>query len=456
MKESHQITWGRAGVMAPVLLLLMLIIAPAGAVGVLGAKYMGSIPAGGTSTHEMTISLGAGEDPADIAVEANGFGQTLDAVYIPLGAASDTSPYSARKYISLDRTTLHLEPGSSQTVTATITFPQNVGEGGRYAIISVHALPGKGKAFSTAVNVRMFITIAGTPLTEAGSILSVDASAVTAGQPFAIVTTLKNTGNYHYYYTRNWITLKDASGATVANVTTSPLIYAIIPGNTIRFTVKPDIGTLQPGTYSVVSRVLLEGGQVLDEKTTTFEVTQPYVSPVTEASITLSPGSPGTLMSAGGRYSVTFPQGAVLSEVMVTIRPYPREQLHTAPAGAKLGVTCFEIVGLSGLLSKDATVRVAYSTDDLAVAGGDASLLKLAYWDTVGNAWVILPTQVNTQDMSLTTTTNHMSVWAVMVSSTTGAVPPGGTGKSFLPLGTGIIILGIVLGILLLVLRRRR
>ena len=33
--------------------------------------------------------------------------------------------------------------------------------------------------------------------------------------------------------------------------------------------------------------------------------------------------------------------------------------------------------------------------------------------------WVILPTQVNTQDMTLTTTTNHMGVWAVMVSSST-------------------------------------
>jgi hypothetical protein len=103
----------------------------------------------------------------------------------------------------------------------------------------------------------------------------------------------------------------------------------IIPGNTVRFTAKPDIGTLQPGTYSAVSRVLLEDGRVLDEKTTSFEVTQPYVSPVTEASITLSPGSPGTLVSGGGRYSVVFPQGSVLGQVTVTIRgqTYTQEEM---------------------------------------------------------------------------------------------------------------------------------
>ena len=109
----------------------------------------------------------------------------------------------------------------------------------------------------------------------------------------------------------------------------------------------------------------------------------------------------------------------MLSDVVVTLQPYPMSQLSPAPPGAKLGSSSFEITGLAGLLSKDATVQVNYSTDDLAAAGGDASQLKLSYFDATQGTWVILPTQVNTQDMTLTTTTNHLSVWAVMVSSST-------------------------------------
>jgi hypothetical protein len=165
---------------------------------------------------------------------------------------------------------------------------------------------------------------------------------------------------------------------------------------------------------------------VLDEKSTTFTIKTNYIPPTTESSITVSPGSEATLASQDGRYSVSFPQGSVLADVVVILKPYPMDKLSPAPSGAKLGATSFEVAGLAGLLSKDASVKVKYSTDDLAAAGGDASQLKLAYWNAGQYQWVILPTQVNTQDMTLTTTTNHLSVWAVMVSSSTSAGSPSG------------------------------
>ena len=145
---------------------------------------------------------------------------------------------------------------------------------------------------------------------------------------------------------------------------------------------------------------------------------------------------------AGSRSS--FPQGAVLGDGVVTLKPYAKDKLEPAPANAKLGATCFEITGLTGLLSKDATVKVTYSADDLAAAGGDASQLKLSYFDAAQGAWVILPTQVNTQDMTLTTTTNRMSVWAVMVSSSTGAGSPAGAStKASLPAVLSIVALAV-------------
>jgi methionine-rich copper-binding protein CopC len=276
------------------------------------------------------------------------------------------------------------------------------------------------------------ITVSGTTPTETGSITDLNVSEATIGQPIAITTTFKNTGNYHYYGTSNIVTVTDAQGKDIANATSQPSNYAIIPGNTVQYIVTPDVN-LPAGTYTVDSKVALANGNVLDKKTTTFTVQTNYVPPPTETNITVSPGSPATLTSPDGRYSVSFPQGAVIGDVVVTLKPYSKNQLPSAPSGAKLGATCFEITGLSGLLSKDATVKVTYSADDLAAAGGDASQLKLSYFDAAQNTWVILPTQVNTGSTTLTTTTNHLSIWAVMVSSSTTT---GGTASVTAPAAT--------------------
>lgn len=444
--------------MALVFVLLMVwCLAPVSAIGVMGAKYMGSIAPGGTDIHTMTVSIGADEKPTDIQIDVMGFGQAMDKGYISLDPANDLSPYSGRTLITLSNTTLHLEPGTSQDVKAAIKLPQNVGSGGRYAIVSVHALAKTGQSFTTGVNVPVFITVSGSTLTETGSILKVDTGVVTISQPIAVTTTFKNTGNYHYYRTINKVRLSDSKGNLIANVSTSPSTFAIIPGNTVQFTVTPTVKDLPVGTYTVSSKVLLEDGRVLDEKTTTFEMQKKFIPPPTESSITLTPGSPGTLRSADGRFSITFPQGAVIGEVVVTLKPYLHDKLQPAPEGARLGATSFEITGLSGLLSKDATVRVTYSADDLAAAGGDASQLKLSYWDAAQGTWAILPTQLNTQEMTLTATTNHLSVWTVMVSSsTTGVSPTAAPTKTPLPVVVSLSALIITVIISSDITRKRK
>jgi hypothetical protein len=287
-----------------------------------------------------------------------------------------------------------------------------------------------GKSFTTAVLVPVLVTIAGTTPTETGSITNLSVSDVTIGQPISVTTTFKNTGNYHYYHTVNTVTISDTNGNIIGNFSTQPSVSAIIPGNTVQYSATPKIQNLPAGTYTADSKVLLENGKVLDEKTTTFSVKTNYIPPLTESSITLTPGSAGTLNSPDGRYSVSFPQGAVLGDALVTIKPYSKDKLKAAPANAKPGATCFEISGLSGLLSKDATVKVTYSADDLAAAGGDTTKLKLAYFDAAQNAWVILPTQVNAGSTTLTATTNHMGVWTVMVSSSTTSGSPTAAGAT--------------------------
>jgi hypothetical protein len=424
-------------VIAVTLIVILLCIVPVSAITVTGLKYMNSIPAGGTDTHEMTITLDPDATASDVMVSVMGFGQGINKEYSPLEPSEDVSPYSARSFISLDNSTLHLTPGITQKVTATLSPPQNTGAGGRYAIIYIYSVPAKGQMVTTGMIVPVMITIRGTTPTLTGEITGVTVGDIIAGQPVSVTTTLKNTGNHHYYRTVNTITIADTKGNILSNSSTSPSTGAVIPGNTVRYVLKPDATNLQPGTYTLNSKILLEDGTVLDEKKTTLTVKSDYVPPVTESNITLTPGTAGTLTSPDGRYSVSFPQGAVLGDAVVTLKPYSKDLLRGAPAHAKPGATCFEITGLTGLLSKDATVTVVYSADDLAAAGGDPSQLKLAYYDAAQNAWVILPTQVDTGSSTLTTTTNHLSVWAVMVSSsTTGTSAPTATSSVSAPLAT--------------------
>ena len=428
--------------------LCLLLVLPSGvsAISVAGSKYMENIAPGGTDTHTMTVSVGSGEDPTDVQVEVYGFGQNMDQGYSALNPADDVSPYSARTFITLDNSSVHLQPGVAQSIHAKIVVPANAGPGGRYALIYIHALPGKGKSFTTAVLVPVLITIAGTTPTETGSITDLSVSEVTPGQPITVTTTLKNTGNYHYYQTVNTIMVKDATGNLVGNFSTPPSLYAIVPGNTVQYIAMPKLQDIPAGTYTVDSKVLLETGTALDEKTTTFVVKTNYIAPLTESNITLTPGSAGTLTSPDGRYSVSFPQGAVLGDTVVTLKPYAKDKLRAAPANAKLGATSFEITGLNGLLSKDATVRVMFSADDLLAAGGDASQLKLSYFDAAQGAWVILPTQVDAGSKTLTTTTNHLSVWAVIVSSSTTSGGPAATSS---PVPMTVILASLIIAVVI-------
>lgn len=434
------------------LILIAMCIPPVTAIAVSGAKFMETVKPGSTVSFPMTVSIKANDDPTDIQVDVLGFGQGMDKSYTPLKPADDISPYSARSFITVDNSSIHLEPGASKTITAKISVPANVGQGGRYALIYIHALPGQGKSVTTAIIVPVMLTISGTSPTDAGSIVDLSISGITQGQPISVVTTLKNTGNYHYYKTVNSVDVRDATGNVMGNGSTEPSIFAIIPGNTIKYATSLTLNDLPSGMYTVTSRVLLESGVVLDEKTTTFTIDKNYIPPVTESNITLTPGNSGTLITPDGRYSISFPQGAVLGDAVVTLKPYSKERLPTAPVNAKLGATSFEITGLSGLLSKDATIQVPYSEDDLTAAGGDTSLLKLAYYDAVKKTWIILPTQVDTGNKKLTATTNHLSVWTVMISSSTtsstaeGVAPVSAETKKS-PVPIAVILTSFILSI---------
>jgi hypothetical protein len=400
---------------------------PATAIKVTGSIYSGSISPGGTAVHTMNISTSAGDPAMDLIVDVLGLGQSPRQINTGLSADMDTSPFSARKFITVSPQKFHLDPGGSQEVKATITVPQNVGDGGRFAIITIRNAPvGNGTtAIVTAISVPVVVTIKDSVITQKGSISNVSVAAIVPGQPIKVTTTLKNTGNYLYKVKTN-VSVTDLAGKVVATGGTDVSTSSIVPP----FTGEYDVNIVNPlsiGKYNITSTIIREDGVVLDTKTVPFEIKDTYVAPSLEVTVPLSPKSPAILKSTDGRFTVNFPAGAVLSDVNVTLSPFDNARLPPAPQGAKLGATTFKIDGLTGLLSKDAMVVVKYSSADLEAAGSDVSKLTLARYDDADNKWTIVPTTVDRNALSLTANTNRFSIWVVMVTS---GETSGGTGST--------------------------
>ena len=247
MTNPQQQLWPIQIAILAVIILLLLCTAPSAAIGVMGAKYVGTIAPGGTDTHVVTIDIGAGEPATDVGVTVAGFGQNPSGIYSPLSPANDLNPYSARSFITLDNSTIHLQPG---------TEPERNGDDhssaecrhGRQVCDPLYLFTPGEQAHSQ----RQLLCPYSLPLPErhphkTGSILQIDTGTLTTGQPITITTTFKNTGNYHYYNGINEVNVTDSNGNFIANASTTPLIYAIIPGNTVQFVAHPNVTNLQPG-----------------------------------------------------------------------------------------------------------------------------------------------------------------------------------------------------------------
>jgi len=268
----YKITFSRIFLLA--LALGFLAAAPAAALKVEGARIALDVEAGKAYNSTIGVSIGTGEAEGNFAIDVLGFGQVLaDGTYTGLEAAADTASTSARPFITIDRPTVHLKPGERAVATAMIRVPADFREGGRYAIILVHpaAAAGQQASFATAVAIPVLLTAKGGSGSEVGEITSLEPGAVSEGKPLTVETVLKNTGDLHYYGVVNKVSLKDASGKLIGNASTVPLSRAIVPGQSVKFTV--DIpAPRDPGTYTLSSRMEQQDGTLLDEKTVTLEV----------------------------------------------------------------------------------------------------------------------------------------------------------------------------------------
>jgi len=169
-------------------------------------------------------------------------------------------------------------------------------------------------------------------------------------------------------------------------------------------------------------------------------------APVT---IVLKPGSAATLASEDQTISINFRQGAVISQVPLTLAHYPALNAPFAPAEYQIADTCFKVEGLNGLLAKEATITVKYSASDLQSAEGDPSRLALGRWDEAAGEWTFLKTTVDPKNMTLKAATDRFSTWAVIVK------PPGSSSLLLFSIW-GIAAVLLLCGIWLTLKRKRR
>lgn len=265
-----------------------------------GAILIADILAGQTYVHSIVIN-NPSDKPLDLQIAAGGLGQTTDGSNIAVPPDEDTSPYSALDYIDqIDKQTLHLEPGSTETVKATIQVPQNSSPGTRYAMVHISSLPsGDGQVgVIVGVDVPIVLTVPGSNAQLTGEITGLSVPETNSGQPLIIHTTFNNTGNYHFK-TKNRITVTNDNGQKVGEAVTALTSSSIIPTFSRLFKATPLLNeSLQgppPGTYNVNSEVLLDDGTVLDSKQTSFRISEAPPSTGSIAGIlenTVSPINP--------------------------------------------------------------------------------------------------------------------------------------------------------------------
>ena len=286
----------------------------------------------------------------------------------------------------------------------------------------------------------------GSHLTQQGSITFIGSEPVESGQPIPVKVIYANEGNVHYEV-QSSVTIYDAQG-DVLDIVESEMAM-VLPGYSRELVASwvPD-SDLGPGTYGAQAIVYLKDGTLLDEANGSFELGVPYVRPSPSTSVTITADGHSILETEDGTISISIPQGAVFSQVEISLQSYPIEQLASPPSGYHLAAAAFRVEGLPGLLAKEATVAVQYTATDLHRAEGEAARLRLARWDEANSRWIVLETKLDPETMTISTTTDRFSIWAIMVA------PP--TKVNWIPIGgmaAGVIVVALL--VYFLAVRRR-
>ena len=172
------------------------------------------------------------------------------------------------------------------------------------------------------------------------------------------------------------------------------------------------------GTYAVSLKMTDAEGNSATERRTGYISVGNAIAPHS------IPPQGGIIQTADGQISVTFPEGAIAGEATLTIDILSPSTVAKVPGGFQMGGSCFTlgVVDAEGkeisMFSRQVTVTVRYSDEDVAAAGGNPENLVLAYYSEATGKWNVLETSLNTIDKTLIVTTTHLSgTWAILAKT---------------------------------------
>lgn len=256
-----------------VILIAIVMVLPVSSIKVEGARIALDVEPSMTYREPIVLSLPPSDHADSFALVVAGFGQSpFDGTYMGLDPGEDTSPWSARPFITLENTVLSLGPGESGGTNVTVDVPEDTNDGGRYALILVYPVASLSAQTVPApvALIPVFLSIQGGNSTESGEITALEITTQESGEPLQISTYFLNTGNHHFYGAVNTVTITDREGAVVARAETLPFEKALIPGQEVRFVVSID-EPLPDREYLLTSRMETKDGTLLAEQKESLE-----------------------------------------------------------------------------------------------------------------------------------------------------------------------------------------
>jgi hypothetical protein len=259
--------------MSAFLALLVLVPASTG-FGVGGAIFIADVSPGQELSHVISIWTKENTTPKNFTAEVYGYARTIDGVNIEVPPENDTGSFTARPFLSIEPKSFSMGPGERTFLYLNGTVPEDVGDGGRYAIVAISTVPDAsvGVSVSTAIEVPVLLTIQNGNLIRTGNITALQASQSDEG--VAVDMILQNTGNVHYKPIAEAVLMDETSSKVLAKAEIDlNNSNTILPMDSYLFKMKliPE-GGFSPGKYTVEGKVTLEDGTVLDSKETEFEI----------------------------------------------------------------------------------------------------------------------------------------------------------------------------------------
>jgi methionine-rich copper-binding protein CopC len=237
-------------------------------------------PAGGTVSADVRLQSGIAQT---VALQSQGLGQAGDGSFNYVATADDVNADSARSMVNVSPATISMQPGGEQKLTITVTVPQNVGDGIRYAMVRVTGTPGGVAAQQVGIAVELgvpvIVTISNTNLKKTGKLANLKVGTTDVG--WHVVTgQIQNTGNAHFGGAPNPLHISaavyDSGNHSVAGNRENFTGNSILPSYSRDFSVS--LGkTLASGNYRVEVVAALQDGTVVDKTAMAFSVSNGQV-----------------------------------------------------------------------------------------------------------------------------------------------------------------------------------